>query len=170
MKKWLTIDELVELRLPNLPSERSAMSRRATKEGWPRRKRSTGNRGVTYEYKLDKSGIEQPNVLRTETPSMTNTPLNLLCEQLEVLTEEEIQDLVQMVKRKGAETLLYLLDDDNINLLKLDRVIKDKVLGKHYPEDDEQVALNDTSGRECGPDGKNKASEEILTSYSKRAV
>ncbi|OIV46760.1 hypothetical protein BK025_09095 [Sodalis sp. TME1] len=101
---------------------------------------------------------------------MTSTPLNSLCEQLEVLTEEEIQDLVQMVKRKGAETLLYLLDDDNINLLKLDRVIKDKVLGKHYPEDDEQVALNDTSSRECGPDGKNKASEEILTSYSKRAV
>jgi hypothetical protein len=45
MSNWLTIDEIVALNLPNFPSERSAMSRKATRDGWERRKRETGGRG-----------------------------------------------------------------------------------------------------------------------------
>ena len=56
-----------------------------------------------------------------------------------------------MLARKGIETILYLLDEDNIKLLKLDRVMKEKVLGLQ-PKTLEEAARLDEEARECGSD------------------
>ena len=53
-----------------------------------------------------------------------------------------------MLARKGIETILYLLDEDNIKLLKLDRVMKEKVLGLQ-PKTLEEAARLDEEARLC---------------------
>lgn len=93
-----------------------------------------------------------------------------LASMLDLLDKKEIEALFKVLVLKGVETALYLLDDDNIKLLKLDRVIKDKLLGKHYPEDDEQAALNDAKARECGFDNEGEEASVNLTDRRKQAV
>lgn len=92
-----------------------------------------------------------------------------LAEFFEALNDTERSALINLLTRKGVETVLYLLDDDNLKLLQLDYVIKEKVLGRKLQTQSEAI-LNDEKARKCGFDGKNEAGEEILASYSKRAV
>lgn len=93
-----------------------------------------------------------------------------LAEFFEALNDTERSALINLLTRKGVETVLYLLDDDNLKLLQLDYVIKEKVLGRTSSQTQSEAILNDEKARECGLDSKNEAGEEILTSYSKRAV
>lgn len=108
-------------------------------------------------------------IIATTTTSVARD-ISRITDLLGLLKNDDLSKLAEILGLKGVEILLYLLDDDNIRLLKLDRVIKDKILGKHYPEDEELTALNDANGRECGLDSRNETEEETLTSYSKRAV
>ncbi|MEN3261213.1 hypothetical protein AAH678_21210 [Sodalis endosymbiont of Spalangia cameroni] len=93
-----------------------------------------------------------------------------LAEFFEALNDTERSALINLLTRKGVETVLYLLDDDNLKLLQLDYVIKEKVLGRTSSQTQSEAILNDEKARECGLDSKNEAGEEILTSYGKRAV
>lgn len=93
-----------------------------------------------------------------------------LAEFFEALNDTERSALINLLTRKGVETVLYLLDDDNLKLLQLDYVIKEKVLGRTSSQTQSEAILNDEKARECGLDSKNEAGEEILTNYSKRAV
>ncbi|WP_336195562.1 hypothetical protein [Hafnia paralvei] len=90
-----------------------------------------------------------------------------LSQMLEFLTEEERMQLAMMLARKGVETVLYLLDEDNIKLLKLDRVMKEKVLGLQ-PRTPEEAARIDEEARECGADNKGDTIPQSLTSKNKR--
>ncbi|EAR6706449.1 bacteriophage CI repressor [Salmonella enterica] len=58
-----------------------------------------------------------------ESPESQKTPINRdrLSEILDFLTEEERQRLAITLARKGVETILYLLDEDSINLLEQHR-------------------------------------------------
>ncbi|MXP48690.1 hypothetical protein FD733_02155 [Pantoea sp. Eser] len=128
MSDWWTIDELLDQQLPNFPTERSAVSRKVAREKWERRKRNTsGKRGVTYEYRMPAKALE---INATEVRPMDHRPaieeFNAL---LSALSDTELNDLLLILKRKGVETLLYLLDERNITLLKLDDVVKEKFLG-----------------------------------------
>lgn len=92
-----------------------------------------------------------------------------LIEMLDLLSDAELEAITKQLTLKGVETILYLLDDDNIKLLQLDYIIKEKILGMQ-PKTQSETALNHEKARECGLDSKNEAGEEILTSNRKRAV
>lgn len=100
-----------------------------------------------------------------ETPK---TPSNgdELTRMLDFLTKDERTRLATMLARKGVETVLYLLDEDNIKLLKMDRVVKEKILGIQHrtPED---MAHDDAEARECGADNLGEALPQSLTSDKK---
>ncbi|MFT4464377.1 MAG: hypothetical protein ACMX3H_06105 [Sodalis sp. (in: enterobacteria)] len=72
-----------------------------------------------------------------------------LVDMLLFLTKEEREQLTTMLARKGVETVLYLLDENNIELLRLDHVVKEKILGQQ-PQTQEEAALNARKARECG--------------------
>ncbi|MEN3257641.1 hypothetical protein AAH678_02220 [Sodalis endosymbiont of Spalangia cameroni] len=90
-----------------------------------------------------------------------------LIEMLDLLSDAELEAITKQLTLKGVETILYLLDDDNIKLLQLDYIIKEKILGRQ-PQTQVEAALNNEKARECGLDSKNEAGEEILTSYGKK--
>lgn len=87
---------------------------------------------------------------------------------LDFLSSEEKQQLAAMLARKGVETVLYLLDEDNIKLLKLDRVMKEKVLGLQ-PQTLEEAARIDKEARECGAVNLGQTLPDNLTSKKKQA-
>ncbi|AHF74372.1 putative regulatory protein [Candidatus Sodalis pierantonius str. SOPE] len=118
--------------------------------------------GVTLEW------LQFGDGKTPKTPNKTEDRDGLV-DMLSFLTKEEREQLTTMLARKGVETVLYLLDENNIELLRLDHVVKEKILGKQ-PQTQEEAVLNARKARECGLDGNNEAGEEILTSYSKRAV
>ncbi|QMP18957.1 hypothetical protein FEFOOCAP_00054 [Yersinia phage vB_YpM_Tongde] len=64
------------------------------------------------------------------------------------LTDDEVEQLTSLLARKGVETMLYLLDEDNIRLLQMDRIVKEKILGIH-PRTPEEQAFADNEAREC---------------------
>ncbi|MGK0737321.1 hypothetical protein ACSFCT_11080 [Yokenella regensburgei] len=100
--------------------------------------------------------------------SRSGDDLERLTEMLAFLSAEERRQLIETLTRKGIETILYLLDEDNIKLLKLDRVMKEKVLGLQ-PRTPEEVARDDEEARECGPDTEGETLPQSLASNSKRA-
>jgi hypothetical protein len=72
-----------------------------------------------------------------------------LSEMLEFLTAEERLELTTVLARKGVEVILYLLDEDNIRLMQLDAVVKEKILGQRSNAARE-AALDSEQARECG--------------------
>lgn len=64
------------------------------------------------------------------------------------LTDDEVEQLTSLLARKGVETMLYLLDEDNIRLLQMDRIVKEKILGIP-PRTPEEQAFADNEAREC---------------------
>ncbi|MGQ8700569.1 MULTISPECIES: hypothetical protein [Serratia] len=92
-----------------------------------------------------------------------------LTEILSFLTRDERRQLTAMLARKGVETILYLLDEDNIALLKLDKVVKEKILGKQ-PQTEAVANHNYEKAKECGADNEERADTESLASDKKRAV
>ncbi|WP_337049676.1 hypothetical protein [Serratia fonticola] len=92
-----------------------------------------------------------------------------LSEILSFLTSDEKRQLTAMLARKGVETILYLLDEDNIALLKLDKVVKEKILGKQ-PKTEAVAEQNYEKAKECGTDNKEHTCAENLASNKKQAV
>lgn len=125
MNDWLIIDEILGLGLKGCPKERSALSRKASREAWARRRRETlGRRGVTYEYLIPKKSVRQ-------APSTSPTKIEGLIALLEALLEDELEALLSTIKRKGAESLLYLTNDCNYAILQLPDSIKANIIDTH---------------------------------------
>lgn len=87
---------------------------------------------------------------------------------LSVLDEDECQQLVAFFTRKGMETLLYLLDEDNIKLMQLDAIVKEKILGKQSNAARE-AAQNAERARECDPDSQEIGGSARLDSGKRKA-
>lgn len=178
-KAWYTINELINLSIEGLDGSKATIHRKAVKQKWIKRQRE-GVKGVAYEYHVSSLPAATQAALGIPTNQALHSPVlakmqssegvfKELISMLTSLTLEEQEELTHVLKRKGVETLLYLLDDDNVALLQLDHVLKEKILGRQ-PKTHSEAVLNHEKARECGLDGKNEAGEEILTSYSKRAV
>ncbi|MFT4463925.1 MAG: hypothetical protein ACMX3H_02935 [Sodalis sp. (in: enterobacteria)] len=129
----------------------------------------TGIGDVDTENEERKLWVYKEPIVVTTTTSVARD-ISRITDLLGLLKDDDLSKLAEILGLKGVEILLYLLDDDNIRLLKLDHVIKDKILGKDYPENEALAALNDANGRESGFDGEMETGEEILVSNSKRAV
>ncbi|ECG0715655.1 hypothetical protein DKE90_08520 [Salmonella enterica] len=93
----------------------------------------------------DEVAIPQEN---TKTTSNIGDIREKLLTMLGFLTDDEVEQLTLLLARKGVETMLYLLDEDNIRLLQMDRVVKEKILGIQ-PRTPEEQAFADNEAREC---------------------
>lgn len=87
---------------------------------------------------------------------------------LSALSDAELNDLLITIKRKGVETLLYLLDERNIRLLALDDVVKEKYLGIQ-PKTPDDVASATDEARECGADNSEQTTSDSLASVKRQA-
>lgn len=125
--------------------------------------------GVSLDWLLHGKGNEEGMNITSDNKNILNTELDLkLLTLLGTLTNEEKLALFGVLARKGVETILYLLDEDNIKLLKLDRVMKDKVLGLQ-PQTPEEAARIDEEARECGTVNLGQTLPDNLTSKKKQA-
>ncbi|UAN55476.1 DNA-binding protein [Serratia sp. JSRIV004] len=165
MKRWLSIDELIALSLPGLPSERSALSRKANKENWEKRKRDTGKRGVTYEYLITSLPTHSQAVLTQTTDIVEPEPSNVLSQDsqkvllqrmLGSLTEDEAEALNQVLVRKGVEFILLLLNDVNLQLLQLSSEEKERAL--RLITQIREGASSDSEGKELSNPAHKQAS------------
>lgn len=123
--------------------------------------RIASREGVSFEWLKYGEG-KSPE----ETPKTRSG--DLLSQMLDFLSPEERQKLAVMLGRKGIETVLYLLDEDNIKLLQLDRVMKEKVLGLQ-PQTLEEAARIDDEARECGADNSEQRASDSLASVKRQA-
>lgn len=161
--------------------------KRADEEPNPRRKvleSISRVEGVTIEWLLTgigseemhgKMGGESEQLRVHKKPIATisdsaEQSIARIADLLRLLKGDDLLNLASMLGLKGIETLLYLLDEDNIKLLKLDRVVKDAILGKHYPNNGVQVENNDKQGRECGHASGTEIAPESLASGKRKAV
>lgn len=125
--------------------------------------------GVSFEWLKYGDGDEPQGGLSVDYKSpKTTSDGDELIQILGFLTVDERKQLATMLARKGVETVLYLLDEDNVKLLKLDRVMKEKVLGLQ-PQTLEEAARIDEEARECGADHEGETLPQSLASKSKRA-
>ncbi|HAD6861429.1 hypothetical protein [Salmonella enterica] len=107
--------------------------------------------GVSLEWLQTGKGEEPKiNPKRTHEGSMTHhSDLDgKILSLISFLSDSEKEALFQVLARKGIETLLFLLDEDNIRLLQMDRVVKEKILGIQ-PRTPEEQAFADNEAREC---------------------
>lgn len=100
--------------------------------------------GVSLEWLLTGEGDGPKEPLKT---NLNNIDLQLMS-MLSFLTLSEKQNLIEVLARKGVETALYLLDEDNIELLRLDNVVKEKILGKRATKNLSEANTIDDEARE----------------------
>jgi hypothetical protein len=125
--------------------------------------------GVSFEWLKYGTGEQPQGGHSGEVKSpISTTPGDELIQILGFLTVAERKQLATMLARKGVETVLYLLDEDNIKLLKMDRVMKEKVLGLQ-PQTLEEAARVDEEARECGANNEGETLPQSLASNDKRA-
>ncbi len=107
--------------------------------------------GVSLEWLQTGEGKEpEKNAKRTQdglVPPHSDLDDKILS-LIRFLSDSEKEALFQVLARKGIETLLFLLDEDNIRLLQMDRVVKEKILGIQ-PRTPEEQAFADNEAREC---------------------
>ncbi|EGK3350802.1 hypothetical protein ACE2I0_004453 [Salmonella enterica] len=107
--------------------------------------------GVSLEWLQTGEGKEpEMNTKRTQgglVPPHSDLDDKILS-LIRFLSDSEKEALFQVLARKGIETLLFLLDEDNIRLLQMDRVVKEKILGIQ-PKTPEEQAFADNEAREC---------------------
>lgn len=82
---------------------------------------------VSMEWLLHGVGTTQEKPVGTKKEPFNTTSQKLL-EMFSVLSEEERLALIEVLTRKGVETILYLLDKDSIKLLQLPESVKAGVL------------------------------------------
>ncbi|WP_139827476.1 hypothetical protein [Cedecea sp. NFIX57] len=119
--------------------------------------------GVDLKWLIDGEG-KSPE---TPKPSKNNNEGDKLSEVLSFLTDEERLQLATMLARKGVETVLYLLDEDNIDLLRMDPIVKEKILGRQ-PDPVQEAALNVQEKRERDTDGELQTTENDLANIAKK--
>ncbi|MFI7974181.1 helix-turn-helix domain-containing protein [Serratia marcescens] len=106
--------------------------------------------GVSIEWLTTGQGESPKSQERTSKAPGTDR----LVDMLSFLTDEERRHLTEVLARKGVETVLYLLDEKNIKLLKRGDQEKDRMLAifeekKETPEVGDNVAV-------VGPSSNNK--------------
>ncbi|AYC19852.1 hypothetical protein DZA65_02974 [Dickeya dianthicola] len=112
--------------------------------------------GVSLEWLLTGSG----EGIKKEERTKMNKSEDRLTEVLSFLTESERNSLAEVLARKGVETALCLLDEDNIKLLQLDQAAKAKILGA---QSNAAAALNVNQSNVCDSDNEGKTTPDSLT-------
>ncbi|STU58897.1 Uncharacterised protein [Klebsiella pneumoniae subsp. ozaenae] len=74
--------------------------------------------------------------------------------------------LANIMGRKGAEIVLYLLDEGNIKLLQLPQVVKDQILAAHS-DDSSHVVADDK--KVCASTEEKDTTEDRLAAKHKQA-
>lgn len=143
----------------------------------PRRKlleRIAEHEGVSVDWLISGEGHEIKHKKEHERTQYEYKPANetsietKLLTLLGTLSNDEKQSLFEVLARKGVETALYLLDEDNIKLLQLDRVMKEKILGLQ-PRAPEEMARATDEARVCDTDNSGQASADSLASEKRQA-
>ncbi|MFN1148658.1 hypothetical protein [Serratia liquefaciens] len=133
--------------------------------------RIAASEGTSLEwlkYGEGESPVEQQNQpISPESPKQPSGG-DALSQILVFLTTDERRQLATMLARKGIETILYLLDEDNIKLLRLDRVMKEKILGIQ-PRTPEEVARADDEARVCDADNSRETHPGSVASTKRHA-
>jgi len=124
----------------------------------------------TGDVSMKKNKKSEINELKTSKHLTTHKGKadEKILELLSFLSEDEKEKILEVLVRKGIDTVLYLLDEDNIKLLKMDRVMKEKVLGLQ-PQTLEEAARIDEEARECGANSEGETLPHNLASNNKRA-
>lgn len=104
----------------------------------------SNHEGVSIEWLMGNEDSFEPSVGHCSD----RVWLQRLTEMLSMLEEEELEALAKQLTMKGLETILYLLDEDNIRLLRLDTVVKEKILGKHSVKNTAEANAIDKEARE----------------------
>lgn len=141
-QEWYLAKELIHV--PGLPSTPQGINKRAKVEGWVKRPVSIpGVRGRSFEYHIDslpqvirhylgsvqEPGESPPSVNHKRDGSMeldANTQEWLRI--YELMTEDERSSTLQVVRRKGIDTLLAITDEENQTLLALPSLAKKTAL------------------------------------------
>lgn len=124
--------------------------------------------GVSIEWLLgNKDSFEDYKTESVPPKSTHGVWLSRLTDMLDLLDEDDLEALTKQLTLKGLETILYLLDEDNIALLRLDKVVKEKILGKQT-QTKEVANQNYEKAKECGADNAERPAEESLASDNKR--
>ncbi|CNI60791.1 hypothetical protein ACROQ8_004099 [Yersinia enterocolitica] len=102
--------------------------------------------GVSVEWILNgtnEPGKESSNgngtkvMQQSHEPRFSPVPAHIqgLVDMLEILTTEEAEKVLRVLKKKGVDTLLEITDETNLELLSLPMTIKKLAITlKHYPE------------------------------------
>lgn len=117
--------------------------------------------GVSLEWLatgLNKDDYHAKN--RPESEGSKSNAEQRLFELLSFLTDDEKQRLVEILARKGVETALYLLDEDNIRLSQLDKVMKAQILGA---QSNAAAALNVNQSNVCDSNNEGNTAPDSLT-------
>lgn len=70
--------------------------------------------------------------------------------------------------RKGVETILYLLDEDNIDLMRMDPVVKEKILGRQ-PDPAKETSLDAQKKRERDADSELQTTKPDQVNIAKKS-
>lgn len=90
--------------------------------------------GVSLEWLMTGSGDapkSQERADRSQEGATKSQGGDQLINVLSFLTERERQQLTELLVRKGVETVLYLLDENNIKLLQLPDDEKERLMALH---------------------------------------
>ncbi|HDH0767794.1 TPA: hypothetical protein PIP00_002099 [Klebsiella pneumoniae] len=127
--------------------------------------------GVSVEWLL--TGIGDEARERTHgkahnefSVNATNNDLTKISELLKLLRSDEVAMLANIMGRKGAEIVLYLLDEGNIKLLQLPQVVKDQILAAHS-DDSSHVVADDK--KVCASTEEKDTTEDRLAAKHKQA-
>ncbi|MDR4896048.1 DNA-binding protein [Yersinia kristensenii] len=132
-QEWYLAKDLIHV--PGLPSTPQGINKRAKVEGWVKRPVSVpGVRGRSFEYHIDslpqvirhylgsaqEAGVSQPsaNYKRDDSVGLDANTQEWL-KIYELMTEEERNSTLQVVRRKGIDTLLAITDEENQGLISL---------------------------------------------------
>jgi len=118
--------------------------------------------GVSLEWLATGQGEGPKNQVRTSEVSQNDR----LTDMLAYLTEAERVSLTEVIARKGLETILYLLDEDNIKLLQLPSALKQQILIAHQANTEDMV----NQGKVCASPEAEDSAQLDLTCKHKKAV
>lgn len=141
-REWYLAKDLIHV--PGLPSTPQGINKRAKVEGWVKRPVSVpGVRGRSFEYHIDSlpqvirnylGSVKESDVSKATVNHKRNDSLDLdentqeWLRIYELMTEEERSSTLQVVRRKGIDTLLAITDEENQSLIGLPALTKKTAL------------------------------------------